>query len=298
MTPSIHKHSDSVFWFDLMPRGEEKFISVYVILDEKITIIETGPASSNSNLVDGIKALGVSLEDIAYIVSTHIHLDHFGGGGHMMALCPNAKAVVHPKAYKQVSTIDRWWKGSRDFMGEIAELYGKPRPISESRLISAEDGYVLPLGQSNLRALHTPGHAPHHITWIYGEEAFVGDSVGLWYPNLNISFPVTPGYYRHNLALDSIDKISSLKLKFLHHTHFGPRPAEGALEQVKSEFEIWMSIVAEAYTNNSSAEEIVNVLFDTRPSLSETDIIHGDYQKPIHLWSVEGMLNWLRRKDA
>jgi len=298
VTTLIHKHSDSVFWFDVMPRGEKRFISVYLVFDEKIALIETGPASSNSNLVKGIGAAGVSLEDIDYIVPTHIHLDHFGGGGHIMDLCPNAKAVVHPKAYKHVSVIDHWWEGSQDFLGEIAELYGKPRPIPESRLISAEEGCVLPLGQSELRALHTPGHAPHHITWVHGDEAFVGDSVGLWYSDLNVSFPVTPGYYRHDLALDSIDRMSSLNLRFLHHTHFGPRPVEGALEQVRSEFEIWMSTVEEGYTKNLSSEEIVEILFNNRPNLKQTDMNHGVHQTATHLGSVEGMLNWLRRKNA
>ncbi|MEE3242476.1 MAG: MBL fold metallo-hydrolase [Candidatus Thermoplasmatota archaeon] len=294
----IHKHSDSVFWFDLMPRGEKKFISVYMIVDEKVALIETGPASSNSNLLEGIEAMGLSLGDINYVIPTHIHLDHFGGGGHIMDLCQNAKAVVHPKAYTHVSAVERWWEGSRDFLGGIAELYGKPRPISESRLISADDGYTLSLGQSSLSALHTPGHAPHHITWIYGDEAFVGDSAGLWYSNLNVSFPVTPGYYRHDLALDSIDRMSSLDLKFLHYTHFGPRLAEGALDQVKSEFEFWMGTVTEGYEKALSSEEIVEILFGARSGLEQTDMSHGIHQTATHLGSVEGMLNWLRRKDA
>ena len=297
-SPSINKHSDSVFWFDVMPHGEKNFVSVYVIIDEKTVLIETGPASSTSNLVQGLNSIGIGLEDVDYVVPTHIHLDHFGGGGHIMNLCPNAKAVVHPKAYKHVSNIDNWWKGSVDFLGKIAELYGKPIPISESNLISAEDGYELSLGKTSLVALHTPGHAPHHITWVYGDEAFVGDSLGLWYSDLNTSFPVTPGYYRHDLALDSIDRMSKLELKYIHYTHFGPRPAEGALSQVKSEFEIWMEIVEEGYRKTYSVDQIVNILFDARPGLRKTDMNHGVHQTATHLGSVEGMLNWLRRNDA
>jgi len=281
-----------------MPHGEERFISVYVIHDEKTVLIETGPASSNTNLVKGLNSIGIGLEDVDYIIPTHIHLDHFGGGGHMMSLCPNAKAIVHPKAYVHVSNIDQWWKGSVDFLGEIAELYGKPVPIPESNLISADDGYELSLGKSSLVALHTPGHAPHHITWIYGDEAFVGDSLGLWYSDLDTSFPVTPGYYRHDLALESIDSMSDLDLNYIHHTHFGPRPAEGALDQVKSEFKIWMEIVEEGYRKGRSADEIVNILFADRPGLKETDMNHGIHQTATHLGSVEGMLNWVRRNDA
>ena len=61
------------------------------------------------------------------------------------------------------------------------------------------------------------------------DEAFVGDSAGLWYPDLDKSFPVTPGYYRHDLALESIEKMESINLDFYIYTHFGPRSAKNTL---------------------------------------------------------------------
>tara|TARA_B100000686_G_C16643807_1_gene891639 strand:- start:242 stop:1147 length:906 start_codon:yes stop_codon:yes gene_type:complete len=295
---NIHKHNDKIYWFDVMPKGEENFISVYLIVDEKITLIETGPSSSNASLVNGIRKIGIELEDIDFIVPTHIHLDHFGGGGHIVEMCPNSVAVLHPKAVKHVSEIDEWWTGSRDFLGEVADLYGKPKPIPPDRVISADEGFVLNLGTSKLQSLHTPGHAPHHITWIYDGEAFVGDSAGLWYPELNVSFPVTPGYYRHDLALDSIDKMLALQFKYLHYTHFGPRLAEGALEQIKFEFEIWINIIENGYRNNLSTIDMLNILFKQRDGLKRTHQKHGIHQAKTHLGSVEGMLNWVTRKDA
>ena len=85
MTLSIEKHNDHIFWFDLCPNNESAFISVYLIIDEKIAIIETGPACSHDSLVRGIQAAGLNLQDIDYVIPTHIHLDHFGGGGHKFA---------------------------------------------------------------------------------------------------------------------------------------------------------------------------------------------------------------------
>ena len=211
MTISIKRHSENIFWFDLSPNKELEFISIYLVVDDKIALIETGPACSLDNLVSGIKSTGLKLEDVDYVVPTHIHLDHFGGGGHIMELCKNAKALVHPKAYKHVSNIEKWWQGSSDFLGRVAQLYGKPKPISEDRLVSTVDGFEVSLGSLSLKAIHTPGHAPHHITWIYGDEAFVGDSAGLWYPEVGSSFPVTPGYYRHDLALESIKKMEKIR---------------------------------------------------------------------------------------
>ena len=297
MTISINRHSENIFWFDLSPNKELEFISIYLVVDDKIALIETGPACSLDNLVSGIKSAGLKLEDVDYVVPTHIHLDHFGGGGHIMELCKNAKALVHPKAYKHVSNIEKWWQGSSDFLGKVAQLYGKPKPIPEDRLISAEDGFEVSLGGFYLKAVHTPGHAPHHITWIYGDEAFVGDSAGLWYPEIGSSFPVTPGYYRHDLALKSIKKMESLNLKNIFYTHFGPRLVYNTFEETKKEFELWMNIVEKGYNQQLSSKEILRMLFNKRPGLLQTNQNHGIHQKDTHKSTVEGMMGWLRRKN-
>mgnify|MGYP006090873487 FL=1 len=298
MSPVVNKHSKNVFWFDLCPNNESNFISVYIIIDDKISIIETGPASSHDTLLAGIKQVGLSPQDIDYIIPTHIHLDHFGGGGHMMDVCTNAKSIVHPNAYKHVSSIDRWWSGSHDFLGDIADLYGKPKSIPEERLISAEDGFELSLGGQNIRGIHTPGHAPHHITWIYKKEAFVGDSAGLWYPNIGNSFPVTPGYYRHDLALESIEKMDKLDLEYIHYTHFGPRVAKGVFGETLQEFKLWMEVVEKGYNEDKSPNLILNDLFDIRPGLKATQSSHGPHQTETHLGTVEGMIHWIRRRNA
>ena len=237
------------------------------------------------------------MSDIDFIVPTHIHLDHFGGGGHIMEVCQNAKAVVHPNAVYHISNIDKWWSGSLAFLGDVAELYGEPLPIPEERIISAEDGFKLDLGTSTLNAIHTPGHAPHHITWINNESAFVGDSLGLWYPEINKAFPVTPGYYRHDLALQSIRYMSKLNIDELFYTHFGPRPAAGAFQQTINEFETWMSIVEDGMNENLSSKEILDTLFLTQDGLKLTDIKHGIHQRNTHLGSIEGMMGWIKREN-
>ena len=297
MALEINQHNDKLFWFDLEPNNEKEFITIYILIDDKITLIETGPACSHNNLVEGITKAGVGLSDIDYIVPTHIHLDHFGGGGHIMNVCENASAVVHPNAVYHVSNIDKWWSGSLDFLGEVAELYGKPLSIPESRIISAENNFELDLGKTKLKSLHTAGHAPHHITWINGKSAFVGDSLGLWYPKIGRAFPVTPGYYRHDLALQSINLMSELDLEELYYTHFGPRPSEGAFEQTISEFQAWMTIVEEGIEKNLGPKEVLDILFLTQEGLKLTDIKHGIHQRNTHLGSVEGMMSWVMRKN-
>ena len=297
MAVEINQHNNKLFWFDLEPNNEKEFITIYILIDDKITLIETGPACSHVNLVEGITKAGIGLSDIDYIVPTHIHLDHFGGGGHIMDICKNANAVLHPNAVFHVSNIDKWWLGSLDFLGEVAELYGKPLAIPESRIITAENNFELDLGETKLKSLHTPGHAPHHITWINDKSAFVGDSLGLWYPKIGKAFPVTPGYYRHNLALQSINLMSDLNLEELFYTHFGPRSAEGVFEQIITEFRAWMAVVEDGIEKNYSSKEILEILFLTQDGLRLTDIKHGIHQRNTHLGSVEGMMSWAMRKN-
>ena len=297
MTIDIKRHNSKLFWFDLEPNNEKEFITIYILIDNKITLIETGPACSHDNLIRGINKAGFTLSDIDFIIPTHIHLDHFGGGGHIMEVCQNAKAVVHPNAVYHISNIDKWWSGSLAFLGDVAELYGEPLPIPEERIISAEDGFKLDLGTSTLNAIHTPGHAPHHIAWINNESSFVGDSLGLWYPEINKAFPVTPGYYRHDLALQSIRYMSKLNIDELFYTHFGPRPAAGAFQQTINEFETWMSIVEDGMNENLSSKEILDTLFLTQDGLKLTDIKHGIHQRNTHLGSIEGMMGWIKREN-
>ena len=297
MTIDIKRHNTKLFWFDLEPNNEKEFITIYILIDNKITLIETGPACSHDNLIRGINKAGFTLSDIDFIIPTHIHLDHFGGGGHIMEVCQNAKAVVHPNAVYHISNIDKWWSGSLAFLGDVAELYGEPLPIPEERIISAEDGFKLDLGTSTLNAIHTPGHAPHHITWINNESAFVGDSLGLWYPEINKAFPVTPGYYRHDLALQSIRYMSKLNIDELFYTHFGPRPAAGAYQQTIYEFETCVSIVEDGINENLSSKEILDTLFLTQDGLKLTDIKHGIHQRNTHLGSIEGMMGWIKREN-
>src|SRR5918996_3864244 len=55
-------------------------VSVYVIEDEPLTLVDTGPNSGTSFdvLQRGIADLGHALEDIGLVVLTHQHIDHLG----------------------------------------------------------------------------------------------------------------------------------------------------------------------------------------------------------------------------
>src|SRR5215211_748076 len=55
-------------------------VNVYLIEDEPLTLVDTGPNSGSSLdvLERGLRALGHSIADLRRIVVTHQHIDHIG----------------------------------------------------------------------------------------------------------------------------------------------------------------------------------------------------------------------------
>ena len=91
--------------------------------------------------------------------------------------------------------------------------------------------------------------------------------------------------------------MDSLKLDFLFYTHFGPRSAKNVLSQTREEFEIWIDIVKEGIERKLTSNEILEILFQQRPGLLESNKKHGVHQSETHLGTVEGMMGWIRREN-
>jgi len=75
----IKEVAENIFLIDNLLYGIPKWGSVYLINEEKKALVDTGPATSISTVLEGIKKLGVDPAEINYVIATHIHLDHAGG---------------------------------------------------------------------------------------------------------------------------------------------------------------------------------------------------------------------------
>ena len=71
--------NDRVHLIDGFDLGVAGRTGTYVIDEEELTIVDTGPSPSVKHVKKGLKALGFSLRQVKYIIVTHIHLDHAGG---------------------------------------------------------------------------------------------------------------------------------------------------------------------------------------------------------------------------
>lgn len=214
--------------FDL---GVPERTGTYVIEEEELTLIETGPSPSVPHIRAGLAKLGYTPDQVEYVIVTHIHLDHAGGAGLFLQECPNAQVVVHPKGARHLADPSRLIAGARAVYHEqFDSLFDPIIAIPEERLLIKGDGETLTIGAScTLEFMDSPGHAKHHFS-IYDPVSngmFTGDTAGVFYPQLkrdgvHLVLPSTsPNQFDPDEMLHSLARYQERKLDRIYFGHFG-----------------------------------------------------------------------------
>lgn len=135
--------------------------NAYLIIDEKITLIDTVKAPFAGELLARIRSV-VDPEKIDYVVSNHVEMDHSGALPVIMKACPNAKVVTSaPSGIKGLTAH----YGEYDYM-----------PV--------KGGDTLSLGERSLAFVTTPMvHWPDNMVTYCPEEKilFSNDAFGQHY---------------------------------------------------------------------------------------------------------------------
>lgn len=222
----------------------------------QVAIIETGTAFTVPHILELLSQRGLGEKDVAYVIPTHVHLDHAGGAGELMARCPNAKLVIHPFGARHMIDPSKLQQGVIDVYGEdnFHKYYGELKPIDAARVIEAADGFVLDFNGRELRFIDTPGHAKHHFC-LYDEVSngiFTGDTFGLSYPQLAtaqgpfIFATTTPVQFDPKALLHSIDRLISFKPAQMFLTHYGViTPTPSITAQLKETINAFAQIALE-----------------------------------------------------
>jgi glyoxylase-like metal-dependent hydrolase (beta-lactamase superfamily II) len=149
--------------------------AVYLVVEGgRAAVIDTGTANSTPNVLHSLERHGVSPESVAYVMPTHVHLDHAGGAGILAETFANARIVVHPRGFRHLVDPTRLIESATAVYGEseFERLFGTLTPVPEDRITLAEDGMVLDLNGRGLRILDSPGHARHHYS-VYDERRHI-----------------------------------------------------------------------------------------------------------------------------
>jgi anaerobic nitric oxide reductase flavorubredoxin len=83
----------------------------YLIMDEKITLVDAVHASFCDELVGNISQV-VPLEKIDYIIANHVEPDHSGSLPRIRKLCPNAKIVCNVRCR---DGLNKYYQGGWDY---------------------------------------------------------------------------------------------------------------------------------------------------------------------------------------
>ncbi len=211
---------------DLNFLGYPLAIAGYLLDDgEESALVEVGPASTITNLLNHVQALGVPMERIRHLIVTHIHLDHAGALGSLLQRLPEATAYVHPIGAPHLIDPSRLLSSAGRLYGEMMErLWGEVLPVPAERLRVVHDGERLSVAGHTLLVVETPGHARHHHAYL--DEAsgtlFAGDVAGVRMPGTTYVRPPTPPPELDIEAWQaSLSKLRSLPIRRLALTHFG-----------------------------------------------------------------------------
>ena len=202
-----------------------------VVEGGRVAFIDTGSNDALPNALAALARLGLDTKAVDYVILTHIHLDHAGGAGSMMARFPNARLVVHPRGARHMAEPARLVAGMTQVYGAdyVSKVYGEIVPTPAERIIEAPDGHVISLAGRELLCLDTPGHARHHICIVDRKTGgiFSGDTFGLSYREHDVDgrpfiFPTTtPTQFDPAAMHASIERLLSFHPEALYLTHYG-----------------------------------------------------------------------------
>jgi len=209
-----------------------QFDAAYLLVEQgRAAFIDCGTNHAVPRLLAALDDAGIAPAEVDWLILTHVHLDHAGGAGELIARLPNARLLVHPRGARHMIDPAQLWAGASAVYGEavMEQTYGRLRPIAAERVVEAADGHVVELAGRTLRCLDTPGHARHHLC-VFDARAnvcFTGDTFGLSYREFDgahgpFILPTTSPVQFDPLALHaSIDRLIALRPAAMYLTHYG-----------------------------------------------------------------------------
>ena len=255
-----------------------RFLSVWLIKDfakGRTTLVETGPAVTIPTLLEGLKKRDV--HGIDYILCTHVHLDHTGGLGQFLNTYPSGKIICPNRGRAHLIDPARLWEGSLSVLGDVARIYGEPRPISEAVLYPKG---MLPEG---IEEMDTPGHSPHHSSYLYslGEKKilFVGEAAGVCICTQGEALylrPATPPRFHYETARKSLLALQNTQADVICYPHYGAfEEPKRLLSLALSQLDFWWELVCDLDAKGMDVDAMHPIVIAKDPLLRCLDKLEG-----------------------
>ncbi len=254
---NIEKLTDNLYIVALKQNlpGFDRFVNSLVYKGEKTFLIDVGTLASMPILLKSLEQLEVNSIDA--ILLTHIHIDHAGGTGELVKHFPHSPVVVHRSGLKHLISPEKLWQGSLKTLGAMAEAYGEIVPVPENNLID-----VAEFSEFGITPIMTPGHAPHHVSYLHEDMLYAGEVAGVFFDKGGEDFylrPATPPRFFMETFLGSIDRVAETEHRRACFGHFGmsknPKEVYG---RAKEQIELWAEIIHSVMDRQDSPNFIEN----------------------------------------
>src|SRR5918998_2376801 len=123
---------EGITGIDTYMGGASEITAGFLLAGERPALIETGPAKVAGAIAAGVTKAGLDPADLAWIVVTHIHLDHAGGVGDLVRTFPNATVVVHPAGARHPVDPERLPASSARVYGPLMDTVYGGRPPAQA----------------------------------------------------------------------------------------------------------------------------------------------------------------------
>ena len=203
-----------------------RYSNAYVVVGDRPILADTGSRGDAPKIVAGCAAAGVKIRDLALILHTHVHSDHFGNTVDLAAEagCPVA---YHPGDRPLAIRGDNGPLRGVGLRGRIlARLLAHLPFRARAADIDAGDGVRLDEFGIAGSVLHTPGHTPGSISVVLDSgDAIIGDVImGGWAGGAIRPSKPNFHYFADDLptAMNSVDCILAATSGRLFVGHGGP----------------------------------------------------------------------------
>lgn len=170
------------------------WVSAWLVkTDDGAVLIDTLYGQFTDNLVENIKAMGVDLADIKYVLMTHGHFDHVGGAAKLKPLLPNARFVM----------TQAGWDEAAEGAAKSDEGPNAFDMIEQDMVVA--DGDTITLGNETFTVLETPGHTWGTASYLYdvkdGDQTHRAITIG------GLGLNAIEGPPQVEAYIDSVDKV-------------------------------------------------------------------------------------------
>lgn len=193
---------------------------VYLVVGQKLALIDTGLPQYCDYIKKYVADLGHRLEDVCFIVNTHVHEDHVSCNKALRDIC-GAKLAIHKLDAKYIENPNEFLEDTFRHVPPPEDYASEAKSWKDHVDILLRDGDTVDLGGIALKVIHTPGHTQGSIC-LYHEERkilFSGDALQGTTAFVKEFGPVTGLYTDLDSYIRSIQRLLSLDVNLILPGH-------------------------------------------------------------------------------